>query len=422
MGEDQQYAHKFLYSMSRYSIDGDGLSLKEKMLDATFEDDFSTPIRLSGAENDRNTPQTVAYASPVRAAWSPSEPPRYVPSSSVHSPTQHEVTVRRFNASVAASPQHPATATQTISSTSKPIKKQDASTPPQTGVEYTKKFVGQPRVWELNPKTPSQKIRLKHRATTLIQRYAGSQAPLAAKSTFLVQIVEHIDSDYREYILDQAHQIEALQDQIALMQRSSATNAQGSQSTILSLTGQVKSLDAKLRESSQFTLDLQTRLASAEAALTTAESAASLAAYECGRLQQAVKELSSGEEKKRKQLAERNVQLRDCLRKSQGMVRQLSEAERRHKLESSVLCSLHDEAMAEERAQMEQRYAEQMKAVQEVEAASAQVQVERVKLELAAYKEPWKYLNNGKSPTRNAAVAKRLGLHMTSLNTLHVPP
>ena len=45
--------------------------------------------------------------------------------------------------------------------------------------------------------------RMKARATTLIQRYAGSHWREAQRAGWIIDVVTHIDRDYREYILDQ---------------------------------------------------------------------------------------------------------------------------------------------------------------------------------------------------------------------------
>jgi hypothetical protein len=63
--------------------------------------------------------------------------------------------------------------------------------------QYTKKNVGDPPVRELNPVGPSQQIRLKHRAATLIQRYAGSNWQTAQRTKWMLDVVTHIDTDYR---------------------------------------------------------------------------------------------------------------------------------------------------------------------------------------------------------------------------------
>ena len=45
--------------------------------------------------------------------------------------------------------------------------------------------------------------RLKHRAATLVQRYAGSHWRDAQRTGWIIDVVTHIDKDYREYILEQ---------------------------------------------------------------------------------------------------------------------------------------------------------------------------------------------------------------------------
>ncbi|GAX76946.1 hypothetical protein CEUSTIGMA_g4393.t1 [Chlamydomonas eustigma] len=293
---------------------------------------------------------------------------------------------------------------------------------PGKNLQYTSKYIGDPPVWELDPSTPSQQIRLKHRASTLIQRYAGSRWREAQRTGWMIDVVLHIDKDYREYVLDQAHHIHYLQEQVLLMQQNQSASSQDAQSKIADLGATARRLDAELRDSKQVVLDLQTRLGKAEAALRSSEQAASLAASQCSEMDQAVQILAQREAATRKNMALRSHQLKEGLRHSEGKARALSEAQRRQKLEVQAMKKVHKEQLDIDRAALEQHYASQLQAVHDVEKATAQMQVERMRLELDAYKEPWIYLHGKRCPTGNAVVAKRLGLTMTSLNTLHVPP
>eukprot|EP00955_Chlamydomonas_euryale_P049760 354346-Chlamydomonas_euryale.AAC.12 len=166
----------------------------------------------------------------------------------------------------------------------------------------------------------------------------------------------------------------------------------------------------------------QARLAHAENALRSAEAAANAAAVECVQLSSAVSTLADNEARARKSMATRNVLLRDGLRASETRARSLAEDKRRCELESKVLCRLHDDDMADRLHSVQAHHAAQLEVAHNVERVAAQLSVERVRMELAAYKEPWVYLHGKKSPTANADVARRLGLKMTALNTLHVPP
>jgi hypothetical protein len=67
--------------------------------------------------------------------------------------------------------------------------------------------------------------RMRQRASTLIQKYAGSQWQAAQRTPWLLNVVCHIDLDYRHYMLDQARMIKHLQHQAQQLQCSDAEAA-----------------------------------------------------------------------------------------------------------------------------------------------------------------------------------------------------
>ncbi len=50
--------------------------------------------------------------------------------------------------------------------------------------------------------------------------------------------------------------------------------------------------------------------------------------------------------------------------------------------------------------------------------AATRLDVERLNLELDAYKEPWTYVAGNKSPTKRRDVTQRLGLKQKSMNVM----
>ncbi|KAG1677550.1 hypothetical protein FOA52_014448 [Chlamydomonas sp. UWO 241] len=229
-------------------------------------------------------------------------------------------------------------------------------------------------------------------------------------------------SDYREYILNQAQHIQQLQDQMFVMQRVGAEGSAELQDKVSRMAEHSHSLESQLRDANAVVLELQARLAASEGALSSAEYAAASAASQCAHLSTEVASLAVVEAASRKSMATRNCMLKDGLRQSEARVRALADDKRRRAMETTAICRLHDEAIANERVGSAERHKAEMQAVALVEKASAQMTVERVRLELDAYKEPWMYLHGRKAPTANAEVAHMLGLKMTALNTLHVPP
>lgn len=135
---------------------------------------------------ERHTPTTPTRpASAPRARWA----------SPVQPPPQPPTPQRTFSARATANQQ------QRDAEQDSPLPRSsnfiNLPQPACPSVEYTKKPIGDPPITELNPKSASQQIRLKHRAATLIQRYAGSNWQAAQRTKWLLDVVTHIDKDYR---------------------------------------------------------------------------------------------------------------------------------------------------------------------------------------------------------------------------------
>ncbi len=239
--------------------------------------------------------------------------------------------------------------------------------------------------------------RLKHRAATLIQRYAGSNWQVAQRTKWMLDVVTHIDKDYR-CALKQCLRICGILDCQRPVERAWCANPAGSTSwsrrsrsstcssrlrrcraarrarwrwrrprcvrrlgthlphrccgsvatappvgaTVgVTLAGvQASELEdlarhqqAQLRQSAATVLDLQTRLAESEATLSVAEQAAQRMASEVAELQRAVGAITEHDARARKLLANRAHGLKEALRGSQARMRHASEVLRKHKVE-----------------------------------------------------------------------------------------
>lgn len=279
-----------------------------------------------------------------------------------------------------------------------------------------KRPLGTPAVTELHPKTLSQNMRLKHRAMTLIQKYAGQHWREAQRTKWITDLVCHVDKDYREYIAEQAAEIETLHQQL---QQTSSLHGQavyGLQQQNQQLRQRVEQLEQQVRTSQGALLDMQNRIAASELALNEAEDAARAVAEECQQLQQAVTVLVEHDAATRKQLANRAHVMRDALVASRSRVRQAAEASRRHRVEVAALLHLQAQQAEQDRHALAQQMASNTAAAARLERAAARLEVEELQLQLDAYKEPWTYMFRGKSPTKDKKVAKRLGLKPGSMN------
>eukprot|EP00798_Chlamydomonas_sp_ICE-L_P001308 gene1308-32658_t len=284
-------------------------------------------------------------------------------------------------------------------------------------IEYTRRPIGNPPVTELKPTTPSQKIRLKHRAGTLIQRYAGANWREAQKTKWMLDVVTHIDMDYREYLMDQAYHIQHLQDQVLNMQSSQSRDSKSTEAKLQDMDETVRVLETKVRDQSQKVLDLQTSLKEAEKALMESQAKAGAAAHQCKDLHEAVQMMAEGGAKTQKSLSNRAYVLKQALRDSMAKARRGEEAERRHKFEKKVVSRIHEQELAVEKEKLQQDFVNQVAAAHQVERAAAQVEVAKVHFELEAYKEPWMYCYGRRSPTRDRLVTDELRLERANLTT-----
>ncbi|KAG2485838.1 hypothetical protein HYH03_015421 [Edaphochlamys debaryana] len=280
-----------------------------------------------------------------------------------------------------------------------------------------KRPLGEPAVAELNPKTPSATIRMRHRAATLIQKYSGPRWREAMRTKWLIDVVSHIDKDYRSYIMEQAAEIATLHQQLEQASGMQATAAQAAQHENEHLRARVDSLEHALRSAQGALLDMQNRVAASEVVLSDAEEAARAAAEECHQLQQAVAVLAEHDASSRKALANRAHVMREALVASRGRVRQAAEQSRRHRVEVSALLALQAKEAEKDREAITTALQSSMAAAETLANAAARLDVDRLKLELEAYKEPWQYMaGRQKSPTRNREVTKKLGLKQMSMN------
>lgn len=133
---------------------------------------------------------------------------------------------------------------------------------------------------------------------------------------------------------------------------------------------------------------------------------------------QAVLVLSEHDAASRKLLANRSFALKEALMQARSRVRQSTESSRRHAIEVQATLKLHDLESLKERIAMQAAAKAQLAAQGVIERASARVEVEQLRMELAAYKEPWSYMFKNKSPTRDPEMSKHLGLKQGSMNVL----
>ncbi|KAG2451408.1 hypothetical protein HYH02_004008 [Chlamydomonas schloesseri] len=281
---------------------------------------------------------------------------------------------------------------------------------------HPKRPLGDPPVTELNPTTSSQNIRLKHRASTLIQKYAGSRWREAQRTKWLIDIVCHIDKDYREYIMEQAAEIETLHQQLERTNGLQATAAQSVQLQNAQLRQRVDELEQQLRAAQGAVLDMQNRVAASEMVLNEAEEAARAAAEECLQLQQAVAVLAEHDAAARKQLANRAHVMRDALVASRCRVRQAAEHSRKHRVEVAAVLTLAAQRAEQDRNALAAQLTSSMAAASTLQRAAAQLEVQQLQLELGAYKEPWRYMFRGKSPVKDPETSRHLGLKPGSMN------
>lgn len=128
--------------------------------------------------------------------------------------------------------------------------------------------------------------------------------------------------------------------------------------------------------------------------------------------------LSEHDAATRKLLSNRSHALKEALLASRAKVRQGTEQSRRHAIEVAATLKLHDLSSVKERLAMQAAAASQLGAQAVVERAAARLEVEELRMELDAYKEPWSYMFRAKSPTRDTAMSKKLGLKQGSMNVL----
>ncbi|KAJ9518944.1 hypothetical protein QJQ45_026212 [Haematococcus lacustris] len=316
----------------------------------------------------------------------------------------------------------------------------------ERAVEYTRKPLGEPPVTELRPVTPSQQMRVKSRATNLIQRYAGSNWQAATRTKWILDCVTHIDQDYREYMLDQACQIEQLQQQVQALQSSQAEMQSATQEKVQRLEAECRSQQSQLRDLQAQLLASHTDLRECQAALAQADQATAAAASQMVALHQAVSSLSEHDARTKKASSNRAFELKEALRHSQARCRQNSEQARRHAVEAwhhchshrvppphfftlaiaelvqvAALLHLKDQERSNSLSALSIQFTNQIAAVHQVEHAAAKLEVAKVRMELEAYKEPWQAAYGHRSPTCNKALALALGLQPASRHAL-VPP
>ncbi|KAL6765551.1 hypothetical protein V8C86DRAFT_500309 [Haematococcus lacustris] len=291
----------------------------------------------------------------------------------------------------------------------------------ERAVEYTRKPLGEPPVTELRPVTPSQQMRVKSRATNLIQRYAGSNWQAATRTKWILDCVTHIDQDYREYMLDQACQIEQLQQQVQALQSSQAEMQSATQEKVQRLEAECRSQQSQLRDLQAQLLASHTDLRECQTALAQADQATAAAASQMVALHQAVSSLSEHDARTKKASSNRAFELKEALRHSQARCRQNSEQARRHAVEVAALLHLKDQERSNSLSALSIQFTNQIAAVHQVEHAAAKLEVAKVRMELEAYKEPWQAAYGHRSPTCNKALALALGLQPASRHAL-VPP
>ncbi|PNH06497.1 hypothetical protein TSOC_007137, partial [Tetrabaena socialis] len=238
----------------------------------------------------------------------------------------------------------------------------------------------------------------------------------AQRTKWIIDLVCHIDKDYRSYISEQAAEIEMLQQQLQRTTGMQAAATQGIQVQNEQLRQRVEWLERQLRTSQGAVLDMQNRIAASEIALNEAEEAAREAAEECFQLQQAVTVLAEHDASSRKLLANRAHVMKDALVASRGRMRQAAEQSRRHRVEVSAMLSLAAREADKDRTALAAQLHSSMAAASTLERTAARLEVDNLKLQLEAYKEPWAYMYRDKSPTRNNQLSHRLGLKPSSMN------
>ncbi|GLC44110.1 hypothetical protein PLESTB_000927900 [Pleodorina starrii] len=259
---------------------------------------------------------------------------------------------------------------------------------------------------ELSPR--AQSTLMKHRASALIQKYSGNRWREAQRTKWLLDIVFHIDRDYRQYLSEQAAQIAALNEQLEHNTELQMSAAEAVQSQNGRLRRRVDELEQQLRHSQGSLLDMQNRVAASEIALQEAEDASRAAVEECLQLQQAVAILAEHDASARKLLANRTHGLKEALVASRGRMRQAAENSKRHRLEVADLLAQERQKAEAERLALTVQVEGSLAAAGTVLGAATRLQVDRLKLELDAYKEPWQYAARDKSPTRRKELTRQL--------------
>lgn len=277
------------------------------------------------------------------------------------------------------------------------------------GHHITYKQIGEPPLTELRPTSAAALIRAKSRASTLIQRYAGSHWQQAQRSKWMIDVVMHIDRDYREYILEQEATINNQQQQIQELQAAYADNTNCTHAQMQGLEDLVRQQQSQLRDNADIIFNIQTRLKETEQALSFAEQVATNTAQELASLHQSVAALTEHDARACKRLANRAHEMKEALRKSQSIVRHSTEAARRHNFEVTAMMRLKDEQLAQDRNNMSTQFMSQIAAVHQVERATARLDLTKMKMELDAYKEPFMYQHGSACPTSNPQLAAALG-------------
>eukprot|EP00201_Polytomella_parva_P016530 CAMPEP_0175063788 /NCGR_PEP_ID=MMETSP0052_2-20121109/14959_1 /TAXON_ID=51329 ORGANISM="Polytomella parva, Strain SAG 63-3" /NCGR_SAMPLE_ID=MMETSP0052_2 /ASSEMBLY_ACC=CAM_ASM_000194 /LENGTH=230 /DNA_ID=CAMNT_0016330041 /DNA_START=239 /DNA_END=932 /DNA_ORIENTATION=- len=225
--------------------------------------------------------------------------------------------------------------------------------------------------------------------------------------------------DYRDYIREQASEVSNLHTQVEQLQAALASTSDEAEKKCQQMKEENDRLEMRLRTAHEQILDMEARTAASETALLEAETMANAAAVECKQLQEAVSVLAEHDAATRKLLATRAHVLKSALLiPVRSKMRQGTEERRRQKVETEALLRLRqqeaDRGREKERAALKSQLAAQAL----VERAAARLEVEQLKMELDAYKEPWQYMYGNLSPTKDTEVAKKLGLNAGSLNVM----
>ncbi|GIL70678.1 hypothetical protein Vretimale_3775 [Volvox reticuliferus] len=271
-----------------------------------------------------------------------------------------------------------------------------------------------PRVHKLSPRT--QDLMFKHRASALIQRYSGPRWREAQRTKWLIDVVFHIDREYREFMAEQAAKIATLQDQLQKTTSLHINAAAAIQAQNDQLRLRVEDLEQQLRQSQTAQLDMQNRVTASELSLKEAEEATRAASEECYQLQEAVAILAEHDAHARKLLSNRAHMMKEALVASRGRVRQAAQNSQRQRMEVAALLSQERQKVDQERAAITAQVESSMAAANTLMQAATKLEVDRLKLELEAYKEPWAYVGGDKSPTKRKDLTRHLGLRSMSLN------